>query len=56
MVDTYLNMLHLKRYSPAPEKTYLSHLSLFLNYINNSKDSNADSKSLLNHFNIILES
>ncbi|MEG8946418.1 site-specific tyrosine recombinase/integron integrase [Rosettibacter firmus] len=56
LVDSYIKILHLKKYSPATEKTYLNHLNLFLDYVKNTKVSHIDSKFLLDYFNYIKES
>lgn len=51
LIENYSKLLHIKNYAPQTEKAYLHHLTLFLDYIKNSKVSDVNSKVLLDYFN-----
>lgn len=51
LIENYSKLLHIKNYAPQTEKSYLHHLTLFLDYVKNSKVTDVNSSVLLNYFN-----
>lgn len=56
LIDKYLKLLRLKNYSGRTEKSYLHHLNLFLDYLNSSKATNINQKTLLDYFDFLKQS
>ncbi len=53
LVEKYFKLLHIKNYSPRTEKSYLRHLSLFLDFIKKHKISEVNSKILITYFDYL---